>query len=194
VFWTLDETLPGCDEEINLPLILSSQCHRLDIPYPFISKGVSMNVIKMIGDFILASWLWQFTADWFHPVVTGIVMFLLMRMVLRRPRIRSLIISFLAQLFALAMLSIIAVGLLVHIFQWEFDPESLQQAQTALFYPSLGLALLYALFQTLFFLLGSFFWSANVRSYVVISWISNGLGAMISYLCIRMVEMMNYTG
>lgn len=153
-------------------------------------------IVRIIGDTILSSWIWQFTADWFHPVVTGIVMFFLLRITMRRSRSRSLLISFVAQIVAAGMLTIIAIGVLVHIFGWEFaqmDPyEGVKQI--TIFTPSILLGLLYAIFQSLLFVLVSFFWQINLVGYIVVSWISNGIGAILSYLFISMVEIMKYTG
>ncbi len=153
-----------------------------------------MNLFKMLGDFILSAWIWQFTADWFHPVITGIVMFFIMRWVMRRPRMQAILISICAQLFALGLLSLIAVGILVQIFNWEFAAITPEEGITRIgaFMPSIGLGIIYAILQSLFFRLGSYFWPQNVRGLVVLSWISNGIGAILSYMCIRFVEIMTY--
>ncbi|HLE76315.1 MAG TPA: hypothetical protein VI521_00930 [Candidatus Babeliales bacterium] len=154
------------------------------------------HVVKIIGDTILSSWIWQFTADWFHPVVAGIVMFFLLRITMRRSRSRAFLISLAAQLFSAGMLSIIAIGILVHIVGWEFDPMDPYEGVKCItvFTPSMLLGLLYALFQSILLIVGSFFCSFNLLGYLAISWISNGIGAILSYLLISMVEIMKYTG
>lgn len=155
-----------------------------------------MKIIKPIGDFILSAWIWQFTMDWFHPVITGIVMFILLRLIMRRSRLRSVGISFLAQLVALGLLSFISIGILIHLFGWEFEPLDPHEGikQITAFMPSLHLGLLYAIFQSGMFIFGSFFWSMNLVGYIVVSWMSNGIGAILSYMFISMAEVMRYTG
>ncbi len=155
-----------------------------------------MNIIKQVGDFILSAWIWQFTADWAHPVITGIVMFLMLRLVMRRSRLRSLGISVVAQLVALVLLSLIAIGILVHLFNWEFTPIDPHEGikQISAFAPSINLAILYAIFQSCMFIFGAFFWDINLIGYLVISWASNGIGAILSYMFISMAEIMKYTG
>jgi|GEM_PF-1196566 hypothetical protein len=153
-------------------------------------------IFKIIGDSILSSWIWQFTVDWFHPVISGIVLFFLLRILLRKTRMRSLLISLVSQIIALGSLSIIAIGVLVHIFGWEFDPLDPYEGikQIAMFKPSLMLGLYYAISQTLFYVAISFFWNINVVGWCVSSWLSNGIGAILSYLLISVSEIMKYTG
>ncbi len=153
-------------------------------------------ILKQLGDWILSLWIWQFTADWFHPVITAIVMFFMLRVVMRRSRSRSFLIAIGSQLVALALLSLIAIGVLVHIFGWEFEPMDPYEAvkQITLFAPSLGLGIAYAVLQSAVFIIGAFFWEINVIGYITISWLSNGIGAMLSYMLISMVEIMKYQG
>ena len=109
---------------------------------------------------------------------------------------RSLIISLVAQLVALGMLCLIAIGVLVHIFNWEFtllDPQEGIKQISALA-PSIGLGIVYAIFQSIFFCIASFFWQINLVGFLLITWISNGIGAMISYMFIHMSELMKYVG
>lgn len=155
-----------------------------------------MNIFKALGDFLLSSWIWQFTADWFHPIITGIVMFFMLRIILRYPRIQSMMMAISAQIVALGMLCLIALGVLVHMFGWEFEELSPQEGITrmAVFMPTIGLAILYAIFSSFFFWICSFFWRKNVGGLIVVSWLSNGIGAMVSYMCIRIVEFMQYLG
>ncbi len=80
-----------------------------------------MNVLKYVGDFILSSWIWQFTFDWFHPVITGIIMFFMMRIIMRRSRTNAFVVSLSTQLIGLGLLSFVAIGLVVHMFGWEPD-------------------------------------------------------------------------
>ena len=153
-------------------------------------------IIKTIGDSLLSSWIWQFTADWFHPILAGICMFFLMRVVMRTSRMRALLISAASQIVALGLLSIFAIGILVHLLGWEFallDPyEGVQQI--AFFWPCVVLGMWYALFQSACFLLASLVWRVQLLGLLIVCWLSNGIGAMLSYLFVRIAEIMKYTG
>ena len=155
-----------------------------------------MNILKYLGDFILSSWIWQFTADWFHPVITGITMFFFMRAVMRRRRGHAFLVSCATQLMSLCVLSLIAIGILVHMFGWEFAPvdpyEGVQKI--AIFMPSMGLGLIYAIIQSGIFLFVSFFREINLLGFILLCWISNAFGAIFSYLLIHMSEAIKYQG
>jgi len=153
-------------------------------------------VFKVIGDAILSSWIWQFTVDWYHPIVSGISMFFLFRIIVRKSRLRSLAISVTSQIISLGLLSIIAVGILVHIFGWEFETLNPYDGikQVVMFQPSLMLGLFYAISQTLCYVLIAFFADINLIGWCTVSWLSNGIGAMISYLFVSFSEIMKYTG
>ncbi len=155
-----------------------------------------MNIIKYVGDFILSSWIWQFTVDWFHPVIAGIIMFFIMRIVMRRGRRNSFTVSFFTQLLGLIILSFFAIGVLVHMLGWEFDLLDPYEGvkHISILFPSLGLGLLYAIIQSLIFLFISIFKEINLIGFIVLCWISNVFGAMLSYMFIHMGEVMKYQG
>lgn len=155
-----------------------------------------MAVFQKLGDLILSSWIWQFTYDWYHIVNTGIIMFFLLRIIMKRTRKRAFIVSLMAQLVSMAMLSFIALVVLVRMFDWQFAPMNPTEGvkQIAFFYPSMMLGLIYAILQTIFFAIASFFWNINLLGFVIITWISNLFGAMISYMFIHMSEIMKYVG
>lgn len=154
-----------------------------------------MNIGYALGDFFLSAWLWNITFDWYHPIITGMIMFLMMRIVLRKKRIPALLVTIGAQLFAFVCLFVLVSGLLVHALNWTYEP--FDDARYALsmmneLYASLCLGLVYAIFQTIYFFGGRFFLQYNSIAFVLITWISNGIGMLISYLFIRMVILWQY--
>lgn len=155
-----------------------------------------MNIFHYLGDFFMASWIWQFTSDWFHPVIAGICMFFLMRIILRRGRLRSIGVSFATQLGGVSLLSFIAIGVLFHFFKWEFDPVDPYKGieQITFFFPSIGLGVTYAILQSCIFLFIGLFKEINLIGYVVICWLSNSFAAMLSYMFVYMGELLKYQG
>ncbi len=153
-----------------------------------------MDVVKFLGDFFLSAWIWNITFDWFHPIITGITMFLLLRFTMRRKRIKSIAISIGAQVFAFALLSVIVVGGLVCCWEWSYAPTDAHEAikLLSIAYASISLGLIYTLFHMIFFSIGFLLWRYNLIAFVVLSLISNGVGIMLSYMMIRMVELWYY--
>jgi len=150
-------------------------------------------ILKPIGNFFLSAWIWNFTFDWFHPVITGIGMFLILRLIFRRSRIHALAISFLAQVFAFSALLLITMGLSEYL-QWHYDPLHPKVALAAMnsFYASLQLALVYILLHTIYFTVGHFIWRYNLHSFLVMVVLSNGIGFALSYMFIEMARVWYY--
>lgn len=154
-----------------------------------------MDIMHALGDFFLSAWLWHITFDWFHPLVTGIIMFLMMRILLRRKRIPSLLITTGAQCFSFICLYILVDCFLVKAFHWTYEPfDDVRYALSMMneLYASLCLGLVYAIFQSIYFFIGRFFWRYNSIAFAMIAWISNGVGMLLSYLFIRMVIVWHY--
>lgn len=153
-----------------------------------------MNVIlKSIGNFFLSAWIWNLTFDWFHPVVTGFSMFLILRLIFRRTRLHAMVISVMAQLWAFGGLMFIIMGLSEYL-QWHYDPLHPKVALAAMntFYASLQLALVYTLFQVLYFILGKIIWRYNLHAFLVMVFLSNGIGLTLSYMFIQMAKAWYY--
>ncbi len=153
-----------------------------------------MYVANWVGNLILSAWIWHMMFDWMHPVVTGIVMFFICRIFLRRSRQRSFLISASAQLWAFVCLTGIIYSDILDELDLHYDMLPDYQAISMLneLYPSLALALLYALFQTLYFALGRIIFQYRLSSFVITAWASNGIGFASSVMMIRMVQYWYY--
>ncbi len=149
-----------------------------------------------MGDFLLTNWIWNITFDIYHPIVTAIIMFCLLRFMLHRRRLESLAISIIMQVFAFGLLTIEVVFGFIRVLQWQYDPLPADQAMEMMgvLMPSLWVGLIYALFQSLFFIMSRALWRFNLKKYLLMTWISNGCGALISYMLINMVELYYYIG
>ncbi len=151
------------------------------------------DILKSIGDFFLSAWIWNLTFDWFHPVITGIFMFLILRFIFRRARLHALASSFMAQVFAFGALTLITMGLTEYL-QWRYDPVDSRVALAAMntFYASLSLALVYSLFHAIYFTVGHIIWRYNLYSFLVMVLLSNGIGFALSYMFVEMARVWYY--
>lgn len=154
------------------------------------------NFTKWIGDFLLTSWIWNITFDIYHPLVTGIVMFFLLRLVMHRRRLESFFISGMIQLCTFGLFTAKVVFGIITFLGWQYEPLHTEQAVTMLhtLIPSLYVGLVYALLQSLFFILGRCVWRYNLKKFLMMTWVSNFCGALISYMIINMVEVYYYIG
>jgi hypothetical protein len=119
----------------------------------------------------------------------------MMRIILRRKRVRSLVISAGAQFFSFITLYLLVHCMLVSALNWTYEPfDDARYALSMLneLYASLCLGLVYAIFQTIYFFVGRLFWKYNSVAFVMIACISNGIGMLVSYLLIRMVILWKY--
>lgn len=150
----------------------------------------------MLGNFLLSAWLWQVTFDWFHPIITGIVMFLMLRLVFRAKRSTALLVSMSAQLFALCLFGLIVQGFVVNTLQWTYQPLEPDQASRLLdeLYASFSVMVLYIALQSLYFALGKLRYHYRLMPYLVLVVISNGIGFSFSYVFIRMAMLWHYVG
>lgn len=154
------------------------------------------NVVKWVGDFLLTSWIWNITFDIYHPIVTGIIMFCLLRMVMHRRRLESFAISTMLQLCTFGLFTAKVIFGVINFLGWQYEPLPAEEAMNMMhtFIPSLYVGLLYALFQSLFFILGRCIWRYNLTRFLTMTWVSNFCGALISYMLINIVEVYYYIG
>ena len=152
-----------------------------------------MYIFKLIGNFFLSAWIWNITFDWFHPVITGCIMFLVLRFILCRKTLRAILISFTAQVFALGMLTGTAIGL-SELLQWQYDPLNSKVALAAMntLYASLSLGLVYTIFHAIYFAIGYLIWRYNLSAFLVMTVLSNSLAFALSYMFIRMAKVWYY--
>lgn len=150
-------------------------------------------ILKAIGNFFLSAWIWNITSDWFHPIITGIVMFLILRLIFWRARLYALTISFMAQVFAFGLLSLIAI-VLADYLHWQYDPVDAKVAVAVMnsFYASLFLASSYTLFHLVYFTVGHFIWRYNLSAFFAMIFLSNGMGFVLSYMFVEMAKAWYY--
>ena len=153
-----------------------------------------MNPLASLADFFLSSWIWNMTLDWMHPIATGLILYLLIRIFLRKKRIRAFIIAGSAQFAAFTLLTAIVISGVFDQYQVTFENLPPEKVFIMLneFYPSLSLALIYAIFQTIYFFIGSLFFGYKSLPYIVCVWLSNGAGFSMSVMLIRALQVWYY--
>ena len=151
-----------------------------------------MDILHMLGDFLLSAWLWNVTFDWFHPFFTGIILFLMFRVIMRKKRIKSFLVSFGAQLTAFVILNLIVVYGLMGALHWQYELIYERYPILNELSASLSVGIVYAIFQSLYFVFGKALWEFNLFAYLIMTWISNGIGMLLSYFFIRLVIMCQY--
>lgn len=153
----------------------------------------SMDLLKIVGDYFLSAWIWSFTFDWFHPIITGVTMFLIFRVITHRTRLKALAISMGAQVIVLVILTAL-IGWMTEGLQWRYEPFDIYTRKIFMpeFTASLAVGLVYTFIQTMSFLIGRFFFRYSIVTFLVATILSNIIGVGGSYLLIRITEAWNY--
>ena len=150
--------------------------------------------MKAIGDFFLTAWLWNITFAWYYPIMASIIMFLLLKMVMRCKAWRACAIAIGAQMASYGILSLIVVGGLIHIFRWEYAPVSFQQAMGIKneLVSTISLGMIYAGIQTVLLGVWRAFYPYNHIAYLIIVWIGNALSITMTYMLIKLIMFSYY--
>lgn len=151
-------------------------------------------MFQSIGDFIISAWLWNIVFDWYYPIVSGIIMFFMMRIIMRSSRTKSLLVVFCTQFFSYIMLGLIAVVLLQSILQWELAPLTTEQAIGMMnsLTATISLSFCYFFLQMLYFCIGRIFMQYNMITYTIILAFTNALSVAINYMLIQMAVFWQY--
>lgn len=151
-----------------------------------------MDLFKIIGDCVLSAWIWSFTFDWFHPIVAGCTMFVILRVIVRRARVNALMISSGAQIVALLVLTAFVVYMSEGL-QWRYEPiDECVGILMGEFVASLVVGFLYTCIQTIYFLIGRLFFTYNLLVLLIVTVLSNLIGVFGSYVLLRMSEIWYY--
>jgi len=130
--------------------------------------------------FILSEWIWSVKWDTYHVPFNIVIMLLLLKFFLNIDMVPAVFISITSQLFAFLSLSICTLIALYSIGPI-VGPDSFMIVPKPL-YATLALGLLYAFFQILFFLCAKRWIKVSIPSLIVITFISNNLTVLITWL------------
>ncbi len=149
---------------------------------------MNLFVIK-IYEFILSTWLFSVSYDWFHLILNTFVLCIALGLIARVSSGRAIMLSFSAHFFAFMCFSFVAIGLFAYHIAIEFIPSDLTEVAGAkdILLSSLQVGAVYGVLQSLFILLlhiSSDLVQARLFSAI---WISNMISACLSYFCITTI-------
>lgn len=139
--------------------------------------------IRLIPDFLLSSWLWAATFDLSHFILSALFILFGFWLILRRGFFASLAIALGLVILSFSLHTIFVVGFLVNLLHWQLSVAEFHLTTEHLFSSCFYLALLHAVVETLFFLIGALFFARcrPLFSSLIIIWLSNLLAAFLSY-------------
>jgi hypothetical protein len=137
-------------------------------------------------EFLLSSWLFSMTYDWFHLILNTFVLCIFLSLIARVSLARSILLSFSAHFFAFMIFTVCAVGLFIYHIAIENMPSELTEvaATKDLLISSLRVGGIYAFLQGLFvgtLHIGS---ELSVRKLLLAVILSNLTSSLLSYFCI----------
>ncbi|HJZ23617.1 MAG TPA: hypothetical protein VJ201_04125 [Candidatus Babeliales bacterium] len=145
-----------------------------------------MYLLPIISDFLLSTWLFSITYDWFHIMINTIVLSILFQFFLRMDVSRAIMLSFSAHFFAFISYAVIAISLFLNYVITSHMPSEVSETSKAddVLLACAYLACVYAILQSIFLLLMHIRSEFPLRRIIEVVWLSNGISALLSYLAI----------
>ena len=145
-----------------------------------------MSLLPMISDFILSTWLFSITYDWFHIMINTFMLSILFQVFLRMGVSRAIMLSFSAHFFAFITYAVTAITVFLNHAMTAYMPSEVSETSKSddVLLACVYLACVYALLQSIFLLLMHIRSEFSLRRIIEIVWLSNGISALLSYLAI----------
>ena|ERR1700722_19144746 len=144
------------------------------------------SLIIMLYEFVLASWLFSVSYDWFHLILNTFLLCIMFCLVARVSMGRAIILSFSAHFFSFMCFSLLAIGLFVYHIAVEYIPSDLTEVAAAkdVLRACLQVGSIYALLQSFFIMILHIGSELSLRRLCIAIWLSNLLCGCLSYFCI----------
>ena len=144
------------------------------------------SLLIFLYEFLLSSWLFSMTYDWFHLILNTFVLCVFLFFFSRVSLSRSILLSFSAHFFAFMLFTILAIGLFIYHIAIESMPSELTEvaATKDLLASSLQVGFIYTLLQGLFVAILHIGSELSVRKLLLAVLLSNLTSALLSYFCI----------
>ena len=144
------------------------------------------SLLIFLYEFLLSSWLFSMTYDWFHLILNTFVLCVFLSLIARVSLSRSILLSFSAHFFAFMLFTILAIGLFIYHIAIESMPSELTEvaATKDLLASSLQVGFIYTLLQGLFVAILHIGSALSVRKLLLAVLLSNLTSALLSYFCI----------
>jgi len=145
-----------------------------------------MDILLILHDFLLSTWLFSMTHDLFHIVINSFMLSFLLRFIGKVGFTRSVVLSFNAHFFSFILFAIIAISFFTYSFTNAIVSSEMSEMSAAddIFRASLSVGFVYACLQSFFLLIFKDLTHLRVLHVLSITWISNMVTALISYVCI----------
>lgn len=145
-----------------------------------------MQLLPIISDFLLSTWLFSITYDWFHVMINTFMLSILFHAFLRMGASRAIMLSFSAHFFAFITYAVIAISLFFNYVTTNYAPSEVSETSKSddVLLACLYLACVYAILQSIFLLLMHIRSEFPLRRIIEIVWLSNGISALLSYASI----------
>jgi hypothetical protein len=143
-------------------------------------------LLPTISDFILSTWLFSITYDWFHIMINTVMLSILFQAFLRMGVSRAIMLSFSAHFFAFITYAVVAISVFLNHAMTSYMPSEVSETSKSddVLLACIYLACVYAVLQSIFLLLMHIRSEFPLRRIIEIVWLSNGMSALLSYLAI----------
>lgn len=135
-----------------------------------------------VSHFFLSEWLWSITHGGYHTPINMFVMIALFLFVLRYRTVPSVLLSVSANLFSFFAFTGLFWAIIVRTLDLEYIPDQDEvYVVKNLLFSCLYLGLIYAVLQSLFFYVVNWFYTLELKSIFIITFLSNIITAWIMY-------------
>jgi hypothetical protein len=149
------------------------------------------SVAVFLYEFLLSSWLFSMSYDWFHLILNTFVLCIFFSLIARVSLARSILLSFSAHFFAFMIFTLLAIGFFAYHIAVEYIPSELTEVAGAkdVLRSSVQVGFIYMMLQSVFVAILHVGSELSVRRLLLAVFLSNLTSALLSYFCI--VTLMN---
>lgn len=135
-----------------------------------------------LGDFFLSEWIWSITWGMYHIPINMLLMFVLAKLLTRINSISLIILTMLSHVFALLVFTAFVAGIIISTIGLNYLPSDTATIEAYnIFAACIFLGLIYAVLQSVFFVMMSKRYEINALTMTLISFLSNIVSAQIVY-------------
>lgn len=139
-----------------------------------------MSIPYLMGELLVSEWLWSVTFGFYHLPINIFIMIFFFKFFMGMRIIPAVLLSFFSNIFSWIILSLFVLGVPVYLFKIGFD-TSTTQTLSSIMAVSLVLGGLYALVQSLMFVVLDKRMNFDIHRAIAVALMSNGLTALMSY-------------
>jgi hypothetical protein len=146
-----------------------------------------MNIINVVGDFLLSTWLWSMTFGWSYFFIAIFLMTFFAKKIVPTSWLYAFVLSVATYLFSFALFFGSVFGLFSYFLEYWYIPHPYECAEVNPLVPMCALGLMHTIFSGLFFALLSWWRKVSAWRGFWIVVLSNGLAVLLSYWYVLIV-------